>query len=368
MVPPMTLRNGPRRCWRIAATFLVFLVVVGPPSAARGNATSAAERRFTVMTYNLYLGADLGPLFVAPPGPGLVAAAAAVYAQMVGTNFPERAEVIAREIAEESPAMVGLQEVALWQTAPLSDPTQLQPTYDFLATLLSELEERGASYEPVATNVNFAGALPISATTLASFTDHDVILARSDLPTSELKLSNPTSHTFLAKLPLAIGGVAIEVPRGWSSVDVKFRGKSYRFVNTHLEAFSPLIRTLQAQELVAWMSGSPLPVVLAGDLNTLRGDLADAYGIFLAAGFVDVWVETMPGDPGHTAGQAANLLNFPSLLDHTVDYVMHNEDPFVDGVIGSGEIIGEEVADRTLSGLWPSDHAGVAVTQSIGMP
>lgn len=195
MVPRMSLRNGPRRRWRIAATFLVFLVVTGPPSAAQEGAPSVAERQFTVMTYNLYLGADLGPLFVAPPGPDLVAAAAAVYAQMVGTDFPERAEVIAREVAEESPALVGLQEVALWQTGPLSDPTQLQPTYDFLATLLGELDERGARYEPVATNVNFGGALPISATTLASFTDHDVILARSDLPTSELKVSNPTSHT-----------------------------------------------------------------------------------------------------------------------------------------------------------------------------
>ncbi|HEV8682367.1 MAG TPA: endonuclease/exonuclease/phosphatase family protein [Actinomycetota bacterium] len=376
---PPVLRPSARRRARPAVT-AVFLVVLATPTAAGATAPPQAERRFEAMTYNLYLGADLGPLFTAPPGPPLVEAAARVYNQMVQTNFPERAEVIAREIAEAAPTVIGLQEVALWQTAPLSDPGALTPTYDFLQILLGELEERGAHYEPVpgATNVNFGGALPISSTTLASFTDHDVILARSDLPTSELNLSNPTSQTFQAKLPLTIGGQQILVPRGWSSVDVKFRGKSYRFVNTHLEAFARAIRVPQAHELIGWMAGSPLPVVLAGDLNTLRGDAADAYALFIAAGFVDGWVEAMPadqhcveaepGDPGCTAGQQADLLNFPSELDHVVDYVMHNEDPYVDAVGGSGEIIGEEVADRTLSGLWPSDHAGVNLGLHIAEP
>jgi endonuclease/exonuclease/phosphatase family metal-dependent hydrolase len=354
----------------LAAVAAVFLVVLATPAVAGATAPPQAGRRFEAVTYNLYLGADLGPLFTAPPGPDLVAAAAQVYNQMVQTNFPERAEGIAREIVEAAPTVIGLQEVALWQTAPLSNPAALTPTYDFLEILLGELEERGANYEPVpgATNVNFGGALPISSTTLASFTDFDVILARGDLPASQLKVSNPMSDTFQAKLPLSIGAQPIEVPRGWSSVDVKFRGKSYRFVNTHLEAFSQVIRTLQAQELVASLADSPLAVVLAGDLNTLRGDLADAYGIFVAAGFADTWVETMPGDPGHTAGQAADLMNFPSLLDHTVDYVMHDEDPYLDGVTGGGEIIGEEDADRTPSGLWPSDHAGVSVTLHIAAP
>jgi hypothetical protein len=47
---------------------------------------------------------------------------------------------------------------------------------------------------------------------------------------------------------------------------------------------------------------------------------------------------------------------------------MHNDDPFLDGVTGSGDIIGEELGDRTPSGLWPSDHAGVSVTLHIATP
>jgi endonuclease/exonuclease/phosphatase family metal-dependent hydrolase len=359
----------PARARRLSVAIAVLaLIVLATAPAGAEEAALIAERRFTAMTYNLYLGADLAPIFVAPPGPPLVEAAGQVFAQMVQTNFPERAEVIAREIVEESPAVIGLQEVALWETAPLSSTPQFQTFQDFRAILLAELEERGGHYEAVATNVNFSGALPISATTLARLTMRDVILVRSDLPTSELRVSNPTSQNFEAKLPLSIGGNPILVLRGWSSVDVKLRGKSYRFVNTHLEAFSAVIRNLQAQELVAAVSGSPLPVVLVGDLNSLPTDLTGAYGIMLGAGFVDAWVETMDGTPGFTAGQAANLLNLPSLLDHTVDYVMHNEDPFVDGVTGSGDIVGEELADRTPSGLWPSDHAGVSVELHIATP
>jgi endonuclease/exonuclease/phosphatase family metal-dependent hydrolase len=352
----------------LATAVLALIVLTAAPAGAQEAAPPIAERRFTAMTYNLYLGADLAPIFVAPPGPPLVIAAGQVFAQMVQTNFPQRAEVIAREVVEESPAVVGLQEVALWETALLSSNPQFQTFQDFRAILLAELEERGGHYEPVATNVNFSGALPISATTLARLTMRDVILVRSDLLTSELKVSNPTSQNFQARLTLTIGGNPIQVLRGWSSVDVKVQGKFYRFVNTHLEAFSAVIRNLQAQELVAWMAESPLPVVLAGDLNSLPTDLTGAYGIMLGAGFVDAWVETMGAVPGFTAGQAADLLNLPSRLDHTVDYVMHNEDPFVDGVAGSGDIVGEELSDRTPSGLWPSDHAGVSVTLHIAMP
>jgi endonuclease/exonuclease/phosphatase family metal-dependent hydrolase len=363
---PMGRPDGARRLGLAGAVLALVLSAV--PAGAQEAAPPIAERRFTAMTYNLYLGADLGPIFVAAPGPPLVEAAGQVFAQMVQTNFPQRAEVIAREIVEELPTVIGLQEVALWEAAPLSSDPQFQTLQDFRAILLAELEERGGHYEAVATNVNFSGALPISDTTLARLTMRDVILVRSDLPVSELKVSNTTSQNFQARLPLTIGGNPIQVLRGWSSVDVKFLGKSYRFVNTHLEAFSGVIRNLQAQELVAWMSGSPLPVVLVGDLNSLPTDLTGAYGIMLGAGFVDAWVETMGGVPGFTAGQAADLMNFPSLLDHTVDYVMHNEDGFVDGLAGSGDIIGEEVGDRTPSGLWPSDHAGVSVTLHIATP
>ena len=366
----ITSSRAPFRARAMATTLAAVFVLVAGPTAAQAGPPELAQRRVDVMTYNIYFGADLSPLFDPDVDtlPELIAAAAGVFQQTQQTDFPSRAEVIAREIAEESPSVIGLQEVALIETAPISDPGNALTTLDFLDVVLAELEERGAHYEAVATNVNFSGSLPISPTTLATLTDRDVILARSDLPTSQLKLSDPTSNTFVAALTLSAGGVPLEIIRGWSSVDVKLRGKSFRFVNTHLEAFHPLIRQLQAAELIEWMADSPLPVILAGDLNTPRGDLAGAYGMFIGAGFVDAWAEAMPGDPGFTSGQAADLMG-PSLLDQTIDFVMYDTAGFLDAVPGSGEIIGEEdPEDRTPSGLWPSDHAGVDVTVHVAMP
>ncbi len=46
----------------------------------------------------------------------------------------------------------------------------------------------------------------------------------------------------------------------------------------------------------------------------------------------------------------------------------HDEDGYVDAVAGSGDIVGEELNDRTDSGLWPSDHAAVVVTLHIAKP
>jgi endonuclease/exonuclease/phosphatase family metal-dependent hydrolase len=342
------------------------LALVTVPAGA-ATRPPVSERRQTVMTQNLYLGANLQPLF-GLSGEDLVRAAAAVFAHVAQTDFPSRAQAIARLIAEEQPEVVGLQEVALWQTAPLADPSQVQTAYDFLAILLDALDDVGNPYRAVAINTDFSAALPISTTTLGIFTDRNVIIVRDDEQGAKLIVSNPTGQNFQATFPVPIGGGTIQVTRGWATVDVKIRGKSYRVADTHLEAFNETIRNLQAQELAASLAASPMPVILTGDLNSLPGDTAGAYGIMQAAGFVDGWVEAMDGTPGYTAGQTDDLNNVPSLIDHTVDYVMHNQDGVLDAIPGSGDIVGEELDDRTPSGLWPSDHAGVVLTIHLVRP
>lgn len=67
------------------------------------------------------------------------------------------------------------------------------------------------------------------------FTDRDVILARTDLKKSDLSLSNTQAHRYEKLLPLGALGNSI---RGWISVDAKIRGKSLRFVDTHLETIN----------------------------------------------------------------------------------------------------------------------------------
>jgi hypothetical protein len=130
----------------VVSALLVMVSLASPP--AQANPDGSSQRDLTVATYNVYLGADLTPLFTAPNLPAFVAAAGAVYAQMESTDFPRRAEAVANQIAAHDPEVVGLQEVALWQKGPLGGP--LTTTYDFLPLLLDALAARGLDYEPVA--------------------------------------------------------------------------------------------------------------------------------------------------------------------------------------------------------------------------
>lgn len=341
-----------------------------PAHAAPGDA--ASQRELGVASYNVYLGADLTPLFAAQDLGQFIAAAGAVYAQMEYTDFPRRAEAIADQIAAHEPDVVGLQEVALWRRGPQGQP--LQTTYDFLPLLLDALDDRGLGYEPVAVNTNFGTPqpVPVSATEQATFLDRDVILARSDLPASRLKVSNPRSGTFDARLtlPSAIGPVPI--PRGWSTVDVKVRGAWVRVANTHLEAFGGrTVRELQGQELVAELAGSPYPVIVLGDLNTCPQDsdpctLDSTYEDFTGAGYVDAWAEVAGIAGGWTSGQTATL-DGPDTISRRIDYVLHRGRGLRATAV---EVIGEEEADRTggVPSLWPSDHAGVVATIALPPP
>lgn len=366
----LSVRTAPSRGRLPFAVALVLalaaagLVAVARP--AQADPPPWAQRQLTVATYNVYLGADLTPLFTASSQEELARRAAAVYAQTEKTDFPSRAEAIAGVLAANPPDVVGLQEVARWKIGPVGG--ELETSYDFLELLLDALAEHGLDYRPVATNANFSGQLPIGPDTMASFADRDVIIARTDRPTARLHVSGAQSHTFSAELVIPTpAGPTFTVPRGWSAVDVKLRGKTVRVANTHLEAFDTQTRVAQAEELRAALENSPHPVVLAGDLNSLPEAGPDAYGMFTGAGYVDAWNAVHGPGGGFTAGQTADLDNFPSLLDHRVDYVLYQpRDPGVEAV--AADVVDEEADDRTPAGRWPSDHAGVVTTVHIAHP
>jgi hypothetical protein len=355
--------------------------VTVPPVQAPPGKAPAPRAAFDVATYNIYLGADLNPLFGASDFVDLVGRAGQVYAAMEATDFPERAEAIADLMVEESPDVVGLQEVALWATAPGTIQTPTAPftvTYDFLDTLLDELAERGLPYEEVATNRNFNGTLPISlggapplfpTSTWASFTDRDVIIVRSGLPERRLAVdeSSVREENFDATLVIPTGvpeAPIFPVPRGWSSVDVTVKGSTFTFFNTHLEAFGgDAIRNLQAEELADEVGASAHPPIVVGDINSrppCDGRNTVAYNTLIDAGLVEVWPEVNPRGPcaeaSYTSGQAADLLNAESELDHRIDTIMFDPTAFT---ALQADVIGEEQQDRTTpTGLWPSDHAG----------
>lgn len=330
----------------------------GDSRQAREEGPGRGARAVGVATYNVYLGADLQPLFSAGSRAELVERAGEVYAAMEATDFRERAAAIADLLAESEPGVVALQEVARWEKGPAGG--ELTVRYDFLRLLLDELAARGTPYRAVAANDNFTGRMPVSAAEEARFTDRDVVVVRDGLPAARLRTSRPAAAAYAARvtLPSRIPGLSFEVPRGWSAADVTVPGGTFRFVSTHLEAFGgPGVRAAQARELAAAFADSPHPVVLAGDFNSRPGDGGGAYGILAGAGYADAWTAA-GGDPdgGWTAGQSGSLLE-DDALSHRIDHVLYRPD----GVRAvAAEVVGDREADRSApTGLWPSDHAGV---------
>ena len=225
---------------------------------------------------------------------------------------------------------------------------------DFLKVLQTALQAEGLSYAVAGQVENFDVEMPM-ATSPTDFvdvrlTDYDVILARSDVAPA-----NAMSATYQAKLPIVPFG--IEVPRGYVAVDATVDGATYRVVNTHLESFTPQVRLAQARELVASLSAESRPVVLLGDFNTQAVDGA-AYQLLIGAGYSDVWQADSEGD-GYTCCQAPDLGNVQSTLHERIDQVFIKGVALRQGASIRTATVGAAPADRTPSGLWPSDHAGV---------
>ena len=361
------MAQGIRNRRLVAVVLAALTLVAGTLLATRADAASPKSRPVKVMTRNLYLGADLTPAITASTIPQGLAAGSQIFSTVQRTNFPERAVALAREIADADPVLLGLQEVAMWYSGPFNDPAPATTVeYDFLQILQQELAAVGAPYDVVRAQDEADIEGPAGAPYFRDFrlVQRDVIMVRAG-EGDAVSLHNAQSANFTSTLVLTTGtGQQIPVKRGWTSVEATVNKRSFRFVNTHLEAFHPLIRLQQAQELIATgpVGSAPGDVILVGDLNT-GPELPVpanrlAFQALLAAGLVDTWLAVHPGDPGFTSGYDELLLDPPGTLEHRVDHVM------VRGSVGivRSRIYGTDPANRTPSGMWPSDHAGVMAT------
>ncbi|MGH7544291.1 MAG: hypothetical protein ACREK7_10170 [Gemmatimonadota bacterium] len=325
---------------------------------------SPDTREIRLMTRNLYQGfSTLAPLLEATPQQ-IPVVAAGIFGEVVATDFPARAEKLADEIAFTQPHLVGLQEVSRFRRQIPADfmLNASEDVYDFLEILLDALEARGLEYE-VAENVqNIDAEVPIlfpgSPNGLADIrlTDRDVILVRGDVAWDQVQAPN-----YIAKLPVNIGGQPLLVPRGFTSVRTTIGDRTLRFVNTHLEAFSPLVQVPQTQQLIGMLAGEALPTAVIGDLNSeADGSTTPTYGMMTAAGFTDVWP---PRGRGETCCHTPDLMNHPSHFDQQIDFILLRGDFGFGpgGIAGSTQswLTGVRPSERTSSGLWPSDHAGI---------
>jgi endonuclease/exonuclease/phosphatase family metal-dependent hydrolase len=353
------------RFWRRLVLGLFGLIFLAAPGCDGGS-----DPGLTVMSMNVYYGFDVDPLLAADDPTQIPVLAAQAYAQLVSTNFPERADAIADEIARKQPDLVGLQEVALIRrqspgdaitggTVPAEDVV-----YDYLDLLLKALAARGVDYRLAGRVQNVDVELPmIVSDDPPSFddvrlTDYDVVLARGDV-----SVSNVVALNYQARLPLA--NLGIEVPRGYVALDaVRGKGRPFRFATTHLEDTPfPDIQRAQAQELVAALATATTPVILVGDFNSPAPD-NPTYQYLVSQGFGDAWLLARQRDPGpgFTWGHAPDLRDVGSSFTQRLDLVLlRTASPAAAADVTSMEIWGDDVGEQTASGLWPSDHAAVVV-------
>jgi endonuclease/exonuclease/phosphatase family metal-dependent hydrolase len=337
-------------------------------AGARSRRLYTPHRVGSVMTYNVYFGADLLPILGATTQAELLAAVGAAWSQVVANDIPKRASSIAHEIASVAPELVGLQEVAQWSLGPSPDNMTVQ--YDFLQLILDSLSADGARYAAVVVKDDLDAAAPMldqdSNIVYVRLVDREAILARTDLPAAALKLSNPQAHTYATLLSFTSPVLGeITVPRSWLSVDAKVRGKMFRFITTHLEAYNAQVQTAQAMELISGPADTSLPVVMAGDFNSdangVGPDLTETYGDLIDAGFQDVWAALYPGVPGDTCCQDGDLSNSTSGLDERIDLVLTRS-----GMgDSSAQVVGDEMIDTTATPLWASDHASVTARLKV---
>jgi endonuclease/exonuclease/phosphatase family metal-dependent hydrolase len=347
------------------------LTVPGIEASASLSRQQGSAGDATVFTRNLYLGGDISRLLGASDP---VAAAGAIWNEIQRSNYPARAARLAREIADLSPDLVGLQEAVRFTVGPFPATSFPQEELiDFIAVLRANLAALGHDYTVAAYQPNTRVAVPLMLgenLVTIGYQDAVAILVRSGVVTA-----NGSGHRFAASPP-ASHTANIPFLRGWTQVDARVGGGWVRFVNTHLEIQSfAQIQTAQASELVSALNDSPHPVILVGDFNSAANPSAPAdrktgsYGILRAAGFDDLWARANGENTGLTCCHAADLSNTTASFNQRLDLILARNIPGENSGFAGGAqmgVVGGSVGDRFMApqgySLWPSDHAGVVAT------
>jgi endonuclease/exonuclease/phosphatase family metal-dependent hydrolase len=328
----------------------------------------------SVMTRNIYVGTDVDVILQAEDQTQIPVLVTQAFQTLANTNFPERAEALAKEIKKNKPHLIGLQEVSLIRLQSPGDYMEGGTTlaenvvWDYLEILLTTLKSMGLDYEVVAQNQNFDLEMPMLTKFEEPYdefddvrlTDFDVVLAKKGISISNVESKNYQVKAILEDL-------GIEFSRGFNAVTAEINGCKFRFVNTHLEDETILeVQKAQAFELRNYLENVDIPVILVGDFNSAPIDESSYQIITSGHDFKDTWLLNTRNDnpDGFTFGHDADLRNTEQKFSKRIDHIfVRNEkegSKFRLLKHVTSNVTGDEYSDRTFTGLWPSDHGGVA--------
>ncbi len=366
-----------------------------PTRSAPDRGQDARPPAVEVMSRNIYLGVDVTrPLEAAAGKEGLEALLAvaheahAMEETLALTDFRTRAKLLAREIARKKPDLIGLQEVAKWRSGPaqflppeVGVPNATNVEADYLKMLLRALNKAGTPYQAVAqqqqSDVEVPSFLgnpfdpedPMTDEEDVRVTISDVVLKRK---ASKVRILKSGGGQYDAKLSLGLAGLNVDFVRGFAWVTAKAGKQRFRFVTTHLEAFSSGLALQQAQELLTGPASYQGNTIMVGDFNSdplnanVDGSGVEhkaAYDAVVASGFHDQWLRWAPAEEGWTSGLSETVDDVTAEgFDHRIDFVFGRTAAGKAFKVRSGDVVGDRLRDRDpATGLWPSDHAGVVV-------
>lgn len=372
-----------------------------------GSASQGMAGEIDVMTQNQYLGADLTPVLgaaTAQPFDPVAFNAAMVMTlkKMAAARPAERAQMLAAQIAQRHPDVVGLQEAYRFDCLPspgvpavpgkgCDDPEVKGAFTDQLDNTVAALRGKYVLKGKV-TNLKVE-AIPFTVNgfpALLRVADRDAILVRNTLVADWVRFASVTAcrvsdqgcnfATRPPAFPTPVGDIAIE--RGFLAVDVTVKGQPYRVFTTHLEQrlLAPnlpetrLLQVGQASELLSTALGTwdgLRKVIVTGDLNSAPADtipvppgfppVPTPYQVFTWNGFTDAWTMRPRAEAGFTCCQAETLDNRASALYERIDMIFTLTRP---RQVLDMKLLGVTMGDKTRpsgnGGIWPSDHAALA--------
>ena len=272
----------------VTAGLVAAPLVVSAPADA-GKPKHPPAKPVTVMTRNLYLGADINrpvTAALAAQAPGgtpqqiLVALANATHvtrAIVDETDFTVRAGLLADEIVATEPDLIGLQEVAWWRHGRLEldkvgSPNATVTDYDFLQMLLDALAARGWSTKRSASPRVPTSRRRASPADREGPDARDVRLTMRDVVLMHvedgLSVLDEGQAVYDVNLQVPLLGRTISFDRGYQWVDVRAGAQRFRFVNSHFEAFSSDIAFAQAAQLLDEAVAEDTTTVFVCDCNS----------------------------------------------------------------------------------------------------
>jgi len=243
----------------------------------------AVEPTFTVMSRNIYLGADVGVALELIPD--MPAAAQFMWDQVNKNDFSKRSVALAAEIQSYKPDVIGLQEATIWYCKKNAWSKKVE-VFNFTDQLLQALDgDYVLASKDGKTAFNPGYSInPIPFLTMVKdperfqkvfgqdkaacgFQIGDALAIKKELAGQVVRVGNTEYEDSYSIVP-----TLMTIYRGYTWADINIANIPVRFITTHLESIWDENKVpnaaKQATQLIKDVKETNMPLVIIGDFNS----------------------------------------------------------------------------------------------------